>query len=425
MQSMAICPNCRTLLVSLDDDQMVLRCERCSGQFVRGETPPEPQNATFARPVAVDAILYPCPNCLTPMDSTGVAPLIKQTCPACGGTWTDAAAVDQEVADLQTESPLPEEVAIENLGFVKSLLYGVSMPERVLRSAVGMTAGTLREAAQLMIPQAFQNSKSYEVAIHNSLTFLTETVGGFESQTPGDDNAGEHLAKKAIGNFVDLAGIATLHVSPMWILAAVSDIAYGSSTYLKELAVELEKQGIINESSTIHNVDDILDAIQNTSGNMASKFDKPPLSIAELREFVAETRESANRADLRKLLPESEVRKYWETLSATATKENVTLFEAATAVAMQTVDQASMMSMSAVTGVKVVGSLLQRNILQHYQDALTTLRKEGFLSVVQSTYQPYVGQVWNNFSAKKKSWTETLLDPQRFINFFQSSDDQK
>ncbi len=277
MQSMAVCPNCRTLLVPLSDASSTLQCEKCRGQFVRGEASFEPQTATLSKPQAADEEQHlSCPNCLTPMESSGGS---RHSCSACGGSWVDAGGLNAAKDGPAAAVPPSEEIPIENPGFVKSLLYGVSMPERIVRSAVGMTAGTLREAAQMMIPQAFQNSKSYEVAIHNSLTFLTDTVGGFESSTPGEDSAGEHLAKKAVGNFVDMAGIATLHVSPMWILAAVSDIAYGSSTYLKELAVELEKQGIIDESSTIHNVDDILDAIQGASGNMASKFDKPPLSV--------------------------------------------------------------------------------------------------------------------------------------------------
>ncbi len=151
---------------------------------------------------------------------------------------------------------------------------------------------------------------------------------------------------------------------------------------------------------------------------MASSFDKPPLSVQELRDFVAETRESASQAKIQKLLPESEMRQYWESLHATATQENISPFEAATAVAMHTAQQASTITMTGVTGVKVAGSLLQRNVLQHYQDSLVMLREEGFLPVLQSTYQPYVGQVWNNFSGERKSWTESILDPGNIMKFF-------
>ena len=45
-----------------------------------------------------------------------------------------------------------------------------------------------------------------------------------------------YVTRKAVGNFVDMASLATLHVSPLMLLAAVSDLAYGSQVYLKELA---------------------------------------------------------------------------------------------------------------------------------------------------------------------------------------------
>ncbi len=415
MQSMALCPNCRVLLTAGKSEPAVFSCSKCSGQFIRhdSELDVAADFPTQEQPAGITPLS--CPDCLASMalvaSSQG-----KHRCAACGGVWSEE---QPSTVEPETSKPVVEEEQVDDPGFVKSLLYGISLPERALRSAVGMTAGTLREAATLMVPQAFQSSKSYEVAIFNSLNFLTDTVGGFESESADASDAGEHLAKKAIGNFVDMAGLATLHISPMWVLAAVSDVAYGSSTYIRELAVELEKQGIIDGASTIHNVDDILDAIQHTSGNMASSLDKPPLSVDELRAFVKETRETMTQADLKTILPEHEVRKYWESLQETATKEHISPFEAATAIAMHTAQQASTITMGTVTGVKVAGSLLQRNVLQHYQDSLVMLREEGFLTVLSSTYQPYVGQVWNNFSGERKSWTETLLDPGNVVRFFQ------
>jgi Zn-finger nucleic acid-binding protein len=415
MQAMAICPKCRTLLTADAGKPNIHSCPTCSGQFIRRGSSLDVEPEFIVKVLAEGETALSCPDCLASMDAVETNGQAKFHCAACGGIWSEG-GTSPTVEEIDKPVVINEE--IQHPGFVKSLLYGISLPERIMRSAVGMTAGTAREAAQLMVPKAFQTSKSYEVAITNSLNFLTDTIGGFDSQKDDAVDAGEHLAKKAIGNFVDMAGMATLHVSPMWILAAVSDVAYGSSTYLKELAVELEKQGIIDKSSTIHNVDDILDAIQNTSGNMASSFDKPPLSVQELRDFVAETRESASQAKIQKLLPESEMRQYWESLHATATQENISPFEAATAVAMHTAQQASTITMTGVTGVKVAGSLLQRNVLQHYQDSLVMLREEGFLPVLQSTYQPYVGQVWNNFSGERKSWTESILDPGNIMKFF-------
>ena len=149
-----------------------------------------------------------------------------------------------------------------------------------MRSTIGLAAGAAKETAEFLVPQAFQDSKTYEIVVRNSLRFLTQDVGGAANETEDATEVEDYLARKAVGNFVDLAGLATLHLSPLWLLAIVSDIAYGSKSYVLELADELKKKGLIDESSTIHNVDDVLEAIQNASGKAANTFDMSPGSGA-------------------------------------------------------------------------------------------------------------------------------------------------
>ncbi len=174
--------------------------------------------------------------------------------------------------------------ALREIHVSRFLLYTVSLPERVVRSTVGVTAGAAKEAAHALIPQAFQNSKTYELVVANSLNFLVESVGGVEAQVKSDEQQIDHfLARKTVGNFVDLAGMATLHLSPIWVFAVVSDVAYGSKTYLRELAVELQERGLIKDSATIHRVDDLLAAIQVTTAETASLISTPPLSVEQLK----------------------------------------------------------------------------------------------------------------------------------------------
>lgn len=293
----------------------------------------------------------------------------------------------------------------------RNLLFGLSLPERLVRSAVGLTAGAVKELAGFIVPAAFQTSKSYEIAITNSLNFLTQTIGGLPGTDAKSDAAGDAVARKAVGNFVDLAGLATLHVSPMWILAVVSDVCYGTKTYVAEVAKELQAQGVIDDASTIHHVDDILDAIQRASGSAASTFDKPPLSVAELRRSIDETRQSLAQADVRKLIPQAELAGYWNEMQQAAAAENVSLLDVSAAITMNTLSRVSTVSQGALTGVRVAGGILNRNVLGHYRDSLNRLIEKGFYEMVRESYQPYVDAVWSNFSSEKKSWTEQVLDP--------------
>ncbi len=410
MQTLAICPRCHQLLVNADEDPNLLVCHPCEGRFLVGDRGSETD-------IIPDQIVEPswisCPGCLMPMTPLSGSPEQAHHCQACFGKW-----FEPQSESLSIIQPPPTQIIlvtpeVEALpSFAKKILYSLSLPERTLRSAIGVAAGTTRELASLIVPMAFQSSKSYEVAIRNSLNFLTETIGGFGDEKTAANEAGEHIARKTVGNFVDLASLAMLHISPMWTLAVVSDVAYGSSVYLKELATELRAQGIIDETSSINNVDDFLSAMQKATGDAATTLDRPPFSMEELQTVVAQTRESLSKADLRKLVPETEVTHYWESLNSVATRDHVTMLDAATAVAMHTAEQASVITHSAVTGVKVAGNLFEQNVFQHYRVGLQKLHDEGFLQVVASTYTPYVSRIWENYAEDKQSWTEALLDPE-------------
>jgi hypothetical protein len=345
-----------------------------------------------------------CPQCQTtlpaPVKSGAGHP---SACPTCGASLEQLASP----AASSTETPLGR--------LTQGLLYGLSLPERIARGAVGLTAGTARELAELLVPHSFQDSTSYKIAIGNALGFLTETVGGVPGKpVPGDETAqaaGDQIARKAVGNFVDLAGMATLHVSPMWLLAVVSDVAYGTKSYTLELARELQARGVIDETSTIHNVEDILAAVQRTCGSAAGKFDQPPLSIDELRKTIDETRASLSQADVRKLIPESEVGRLWQDMKGIAAAEDVSLLNVSGAIAMQTLGRVKTVGEGTLIGLRVAGGILNRTVLDHYVASLSHIHEKGYYASLQESCGPYVTAVWNNFGRDRKSWTEAVLDP--------------
>ncbi len=285
----------------------------------------------------------------------------------------------------------------------------MTLPERAVRSTIGVAAGAAKETADFLVPTAFQSSKTYEIVVTNSLQFLTEDIGGVAGADKDEDSAEDYMARKAVGNFVDLAGLATLHVSPMWVLAIVSDVAYGSKTYVLELAEELKAKGLIDETSTIHNVDDVLDAVQNVSGETATLFDTPPLSVDQLKQSLENTRAAITSTDFRSVLPESEVKQYWQQMQEIATKENVSMLGVSGALTMHTLGKINTASQAAFTGIAVAGEMLNRNVIGHYVDSLNVLRERGFYQTVSDCSAPYVEAVWNNFSKEKDTWTEEVV----------------
>ena len=295
----------------------------------------------------------------------------------------------------------------------KYLLYTLSLPERTLRSGAGLVGGALRESSCLLVPRAFQNSTTYSIMVRQMLDFLVEDVAGVEG--PASPQNGEapkvenYVARKAVGNFLEMAGWATFHVSPLTLLAVVSDVAYGSQAYLKELGDELKRQGVIDEKSTIHHVDDLLAAVAGASQTTATLLDTPPLSTEGLQKTIADTRQSLAGIDPAKLIPQAEVERLWSEIHELATREGVGILEISSTVTLHSLGKVGTLGSGALSGVRVAGNLFDRHILSHYSTALGDIRQRGLYATLAESSGPYIEAVWRNFSTEKATITEDLL----------------
>jgi hypothetical protein len=294
------------------------------------------------------------------------------------------------------------------------LLYTLSLPERTLRSSAGVVGGIARESASLLVPQAFQESTTYRIMVRQMLDLLCHDVAGVKCD-PARGNAPSQqvenfVARKAVGNFVELAGMATLHVSPLTLLAIVSDVAYGSQAYLKELADELKKQGVIDEQSTIHHVDDLLSAVAQASKTTASAIDTPPISVEGLKQTIEETRAAIAGIEPTKIIPQAEMQKLWDEMHELATQEGVGLLEISGAATLRMLDKAGTLTRGALSSVKVAGTLLDRHVLNHYWTALGEIREKGLYATLAETSEPYIEAVWFNFSSERATITEDVLN---------------
>ena len=292
------------------------------------------------------------------------------------------------------------------------LVYGATLPERTLRSTAAMLGGALTESAQLLVPQAFRDSKSYRTFVQQMLDMLVQDVGGVKTQKVDsleEEQVENYVARKTVGSFLDFAGMATLHMSPVIILAVVSDVAYGSKSYLEELATQLKKEGVIAEDSTIGDVSDLLDAISEVSGETASVFDTPPINVEGLRNTVQDTADNIARIDPTKVLPKKELDQMWAEMQAVSDKEGIGLLEVSSAMTMYAMNKVETVGQGALTTICVSGELLDRHVLQHYWDGLDEISERGFYAMVAESSQPYIEAVWENFASSKPTITEDVL----------------
>ena len=290
------------------------------------------------------------------------------------------------------------------------VLYGLSLPERALRSTAGVLGGTLRESAALLLPEAFRNAKSYQVFVGQMLDFLAEDVGRVGERGEAASNRGQdYVARKTVGNFIDVASLATVHLSPMLLLALVSDLAYGSQAYLRELAEELQRQGVIADASSVDKVDDLLDQVADFSSRTASAFDQPPLSVDGLKETVQRTRDDLQNIDIALLLPQAELATRWQQMKDSARRQGVSPFQISGLMTLASLDTVGKLGNGALSTVQAAGTLLSRHVLDHYREVHADIDQRGFHRTLAATARPYLQAAWGNFSPRRATLTEEFL----------------
>ncbi len=309
-------------------------------------------------------------------------------------------------ASESAEPASPSRTAYEHLSYL------LSLPERVVRGGSGLVGGIARESAELLVPQSFQSSRTYSTMVRQMLDFMVHDVGGVPAgETPSSTaEVDNYVARKAVGNFLDMASMATLHISPLVILAAVSDVAYGSQNYLKELAEELKQQGVIDRESHIDHVNDLLGAVSHATAKTSEAFDTPPLSIEGLRQTLAETKAAIAAGAKGEIPSEAEVDQMWRQMREIADREGVDLLAVGGATTIQSLGKFATVSRGALSTVRVTGRLFDKHVLEHYSQSLSEIQQKGFYPSIADSCEPYLAAVWDNFACSRRTVTENLLD---------------
>jgi hypothetical protein len=141
-----------------------------------------------------------------------------------------------------------------------SRAYLLSIPERVLRSALGLGAGLLREVGEVALPRGVRRSHLYRNLVDVTLRYLIEQVGGAEGVYPAAVPQGEDfLARRGAGHAIEMLGIVAFRVSPVWVLAALADLSGLGRRLIPEIAAALEAEGLLEKGSRFESVDQLLD----------------------------------------------------------------------------------------------------------------------------------------------------------------------
>jgi len=318
-----------------------------------------------------------------------------------------------EKVEAAEEIVVPADPPVESLW--GTLAYGLSLPERTARSISAVVGGLVNETAARLIPIAFRSSRSYKLFIQQALDMMVHDVGGVKNAAAAEAPTEEaKLAQKAVGGLLDYVGFATLHLSPITVLAVFNDVAYGSGYYLKKLSEELKREGIIDAESSIDHVSDLVAALHSTSCRAVDAVDAPPISLSGLTETISQLQTEVGKVDPTHLLPQAEVQRLWGEMEAAARKSETGIWDVSTTMTMYAMNRASLTTRGALSTVTVAGGILDEHLFRHYSSALDEISTHGLYATLADASTPYLEAVWDNFSDQRETWTQDLLTGKLF-----------
>jgi hypothetical protein len=291
----------------------------------------------------------------------------------------------------------------------------LSLPERVIRSALGLSAGLLREVGEVVLPRGVRRTQLYKSLVDTTLRFMIEQVGGATNVYPPEQSRLDNfLVRRGAGNAIELLGIVAFRVSPVWVLAALADISGFGRRLIPEIAAALEAQGLLEPGAKFESVDQLLDGLERTAARLAETFNTPPLDVAGLRNEWAALRAEARELKPAQLPSPKMIGDQWEALKQESARQGRSVFETSSVMAVSAVRalpaKARWLTSSARIGATHTGKVLSAAILDHYSETLQELHEVGYLAYAKRQLSPYLRACVDLFSPERRTLTQRLLD---------------
>jgi hypothetical protein len=211
---------------------------------------------------------------------------------------------------------------------------------------------------------------------------------------------------------VELVGIASFHASPVWVLAALADLAGAGRELIAEVAEALQKEGLLERGREFQTVDQLLDGLERTTGRLTETVNTPPLDIAALRTEWAELRREASSLS-GAAMPVDRLYSQWRELQQEAAAQGRSVLQLSSVMALTALrelpDNVRWLSRAAHISGRRAGEVLALGLLDHYRKSLAEIRDVGYVQYWLREFRPYLNGALRQFSTKRVSTTERLL----------------
>ena len=293
--------------------------------------------------------------------------------------------------------------------------YALSLPERVLRSASAVSAGLVREVADVALPIGIRRGRLYRNLVDATLRFMIEDVGRVEGVYPTEEKlAQDFLLRRTVGNGIDLMGMLAFRASPMWALAALADICGVGRQLIPEIAESLKQEGLLDPAASFSTMEQLLQGLEGTAAQLAETVNTPPLDVAGLRAEWTKFAAEARRLPAPKLPSPTALTSLWSDLRATAALQDRSVFEVSTLLAVSALGslprRARVLSRTAAVVVGKSGDVLSQGLLDHYRVTLGELREAGFVAYGSRQLSPYLRTARELFSPQQGTLTDAYID---------------
>ncbi len=293
--------------------------------------------------------------------------------------------------------------------------YVYSIPERFLRSLTGLSSGAARELSHVILPARVRRSRLYQSLVGSTLRFLIEQVAQVEGAYESDAGTlpSDFLVRRTAGNVVELAGIASFHASPVWVLAALADLAGAGRELIAEVAEALQEEGLLERGREFQTVDQLLEGLERTTGRLTETVNTPPLDIGALRTEWAELRREASSLSSVGM-PVDRLYSQWRELKQEAAVQGRSVLQLSSLMALTAVrelpDNVRWLSRAAQISGRRAGGVLALGLLDHYSKSLAEIRDVGYIDYWLREFRPYLNGALRQFSTERVSTTERFLN---------------
>ena len=260
-----------------------------------------------------------------------------------------------------------------------------------MRASAVLVGGVARETTDVLLPLRIRRTRLYQVTVAQLLRIIIEMIGDVKGIYPHEKiPVGELFVRKSAGNVVELSGFLAMGWSPVWLLAAASDLLGGTKAYLAALIEDLKRANVLPEDANISSFEELLNALEGTSGTLAETIVVLPLNMKDMRIAWESLQQNVNR------LPDlGQLASIFSELQRAAQHE-----------------QRSMLEISAIVALGAVRTGIQighTHLFEYYRGALQMIANEGLIAYLGRISEPYRAQIVRHFDPKTSTFTDRFL----------------